>query len=301
MNFFSGMFNSTNNNNNNQGPNRNPQMSAHQKRLHEKGVATMLDMLPAFPATNFGRIDINKGNKILLPQRLLEEITNKNFGNIPYPMIFQISSLRSKKNFFVGVLEFTAPDDTVILPDWLFRNLKIAESEMIRIGFCKFLPKANFCKIQPHKTAFIDLPDPKTILEIELRNFICLNLNETITIEFNGIPYDLDILEIKPETNYKAAVIIDTDMNLDFAPPKDYVEPIRRKKSTKNNESNMNYEKFKRIDGKNLKKKQKKLLEEEQLAKEFDPRKHKIKNGIRDNCLGIFSSFKGKGISLGRN
>jgi ubiquitin fusion degradation protein 1 len=214
-------------------------------------------------------------------------------------MIFSISSLRSKKSFFVGVLEFTAPEDSVLLPDWLFRNLKIGESEMIRIGYCTFLPKANFCKIQPHKTAFIDLPDPKTILEIELRNFICLNLNDTITIEFNGKSYDLDILEIKPETSYKAAVIIDTDMNLDFAPPKDYVEPVRQRKNSSNAESSINYSQFKRIDGKTLKKKQKKMIEQEELAKDFDPRKHKIPNGIRKNCLGIFSSFKGQGVKLG--
>lgn len=37
--------------------------------------------------------------------------------------------------------------------------------------------------------------------------------------------YYIDILEIKPESQYNAAILIDTDCNLEFAPPLDYVEP----------------------------------------------------------------------------
>ena len=308
MNFFNNMFNGQPPN---QPPNRanpgNPLngMNNHQRRLHQKGVATLLDMLPAYPGFYYGRTDIENGNKILLPQRILEEITNKNAGQLPYPMIFSVSSLQTKKTYFVGVLEFTAPENTVILPFWLFRNMRIAEGEMIRIGYCKYLPKANFCKIRPHKTAFIELADPKTILEMELRKFVCLNLEDTITIEFNGKQYDLDIMELRPANNYKAAVIIDTDLTLDFAPPLDYVEPIRqRKKSGKGkvvDESGVDLSRFRRLDGKKLRKKQKKKIIQQELDKEYDPRKHRIENGIRNNCLGIFKKFKGKGLALGSN
>ena len=307
MNFFSNMFGGEggNPNNNNNGPPGNgpriPNMNNHQRRLHQKGVAMMIDMLPAYPGFTFERYDLENGNKILLPQRILEDITNKNAGNLPYPMIFSISSLKTKRNYFVGVLEFTAPEDTVILPFWLFKNLRVSDGEMLRIGYCKFLPKANFCKIRPHKTAFIDLPDPKTILEVELRNFVCLNLNETITIQFSGKQYDLDILELKPETSYKAATIIDTDLTLDFAPPLDYVEPVRRKPGTSKNTtaSGVDLSRFKRLDGRKLKKRQIKMLEQQEREKEFDPRKHRIENGIRNNCLGIFLGFKGSATTIG--
>ena len=308
MSFFTNMFSGQNPP---PPPNRanpgNPlnRMNNHQRRLHQKGVATLLDMLPAYPGFHYGRTDIENGNKILLPQRILEEITNKNAGQLPYPMIFSVSSLQTKKTYFVGVLEFTAPDNTVILPFWLFRNMRVAEGEMIRIGYCKYLPKANFCKIRPHKTAFIELADPKTILEMELRKFVCLNLEDTITIEFNGKQYDLDIMELRPANNYKAAVIIDTDLTLDFAPPLDYVEPIRQKKKSGKgvvmDESGVDLSQFRRLDGKKLRKKQKKKLIQQELDKEYDPRKHRIENGIRNNCLGIFKKFKGKGLALGSN
>lgn len=306
MNFFNNMFG------NQGGPNQPPNqpgsmggMSNHQRRLHQKGVATLLDMLPAYPGFYYGRNDLEGGNKILLPQRILEEITNKNAGQLPYPMIFSVSSLQTKKTYFVGVLEFTAPESTVILPFWIFRNMRVAEGEMIRIGYCKFLPKANFCKIRPHKTAFIELADPKTILEMELRKFVCLNLNDTITIEFNGKQYDLDIIELKPANSYKAATIIDTDLTLDFAPPMDYVEPVRPKKvagkTVQVDKSGVDLSRFRRLDGKTLRKRQKNQIIQEELEKEYDPRKHRIENGIRKNCLGIFKKFKGTGHRLGSN
>ena len=37
-------------------------------------------------------------------------------------------------------------------------------------------------KIQPHKTAFIDLPDPKSILERELTNYATVFKGDTINI-----------------------------------------------------------------------------------------------------------------------
>ena len=70
---------------------------------------------------------------------------------------------------------------------------------MVRLGIADFLPKANFVQIRPHKTEFIELPDPRAVLEIHLRNFVCLSKNETIVINFNDKDYYLDILELKPE------------------------------------------------------------------------------------------------------
>lgn len=104
-------------------------------------------------------------------------------------MIFSVSTLRTRKTVYVGVLEFVAPEHSIILPFWLFRELGLNEGETIRLGIADFLPKANFVQIRPHKTAFIELPDPRAILEIHLRNFVCLTKNETITLNFMGNDY----------------------------------------------------------------------------------------------------------------
>lgn len=71
--------------------------------------------------------------------------------------------MASKKTFYTGVLEFVAPEDTVILPLWIFMEMGLREEEMINIFLVPALPKATFVKLQPHQTAFIDLPDPKSL------------------------------------------------------------------------------------------------------------------------------------------
>lgn len=59
-------------------------------------------------------------------------------------MIFSVSTLRTRKTVYVGVLEFVAPEHSIILPFWLFSELGLNEGETIRLGIVDFLPKANF-------------------------------------------------------------------------------------------------------------------------------------------------------------
>lgn len=59
-------------------------------------------------------------------------------------MIFSVSTLRTRKTVYVGVLEFVAPDAQIILPFWLFSELGLNEGETIRLGIADFLPKASF-------------------------------------------------------------------------------------------------------------------------------------------------------------
>lgn len=104
-------------------------------------------------------------------------------------MVFSVSTLWTRKTVFVGVLEFVAPEHQIILPFWLFSELGLHEGETIRLGIADFLPKATFVQIRPHKTEFIELPDPRALLEIHLRNFVCLTKNETITLNFMNKEY----------------------------------------------------------------------------------------------------------------
>lgn len=59
-------------------------------------------------------------------------------------------------------------------------------------------------------------------LEKSLRSFSCLTLNEPICFEYTGKKFLVDVLELKPDN---AVSIIETNMDVDFAAPKDYVEP----------------------------------------------------------------------------
>lgn len=71
--------------------------------------------------------------------------------------------MRTKKIVYCGVLEFVAPDDTVILPNWIFQDMQLMEEELVNVFLVPSIPTATFLKIRPHQTAFINLPDPRAL------------------------------------------------------------------------------------------------------------------------------------------
>jgi hypothetical protein len=111
-----------------------------------------------------------------------------------------------------------------------------------------------------------------------------------------GKTYLVDVTECKPEDQI---CVIETDLNVDFDPPKDYVEPVRapltKSKSTHEKEKlakdmekvEQRAEKFARVDGKGISEAQKKELlaqikkEEQEAGLDFDPRKFRLKHGVR--------------------
>lgn len=61
-------------------------------------------------------------------------------------------------------------------------------------------------------------------LETTLRNYSCLTTGDSIMVAYNNKKYYIDIVETKPS---HAISIIETDCEVDFAPPLDYKEPER--------------------------------------------------------------------------
>ena len=48
------------------------------------------------------------------------------------------------------------------------------------------LPVGDFAKFQPHSKDFVDLTNPKAVLESKLRNFACLSTGDVIAIVYNN-------------------------------------------------------------------------------------------------------------------
>ena len=61
-------------------------------------------------------------------------------------------------------------------------------------------------------------------MEKEFPNHICLHKGDTITIFFCNKEYKVDIVDVLPHNTYNAINILDTHLNIDFAPPKDLDE-----------------------------------------------------------------------------
>jgi ubiquitin fusion degradation protein 1 len=90
------------------------------------------------------------------------------------------------------------------------------------------LPSANLVKLQPQDPKFLDITDPKAVLEKAFRNFSTLTKGDVFTFEYNDTTYDVAVLEVKPETGKLGVSMVETDVSVDFAPPIGYVEPERK-------------------------------------------------------------------------
>jgi ubiquitin fusion degradation protein 1 len=174
----------------------------------------------AYPVSFLDRSDTQKleaGDKIVLPPSALDTLARL---NISFPMLFELES-REGVRTHCGVLEFIAEEGHVHMPYWLMLNLVVAEGGFVSIRSAN-LPKGTYVKFQPQTSDFLDISNPKAVLEATLRGFTCLTKGDSIPISYNDKTYHIDVLEVAPGN---AISIIEADVNVDFAAPKDYVEP----------------------------------------------------------------------------
>ena len=143
-----------------------------------------------------------------------------------YPMLFELTNTTQKKSTHCGVLEFVAPEGHVYLPYWMMQNLLLTEGDIVKFQYTTLL-KGKYVKLRPQTKDFLDISNPKAVLETTLRTYTCLTVGDSILINYNNKRYYVDIVEAKPNN---AVCIVDTDCEVDFAPPLDYVEPVYEKK-----------------------------------------------------------------------
>ena len=187
-----------------------------------------IEVYKAFPASIMGREDIDLSNSIILPASALGVLSSmRNFKDSKNPILFRILNIELNMATHCGVAEFTAQEGTCYLPSNMFERLCLMEGQQVRIRNVDLKP-GKFIKLQPHLTEFINNPNPKTILEYNLRNYFCVTEGDTISVKFSKKIYKLDIVQCKPA---KAIRTLNTDIEVDFCPPKDYKEEPRNNDS----------------------------------------------------------------------
>ncbi|KYQ92445.1 ubiquitin fusion degradation protein UFD1 family protein [Tieghemostelium lacteum] len=184
----------------------------------------------AFPI-NSKRQGLEAGGKILLPPSALNTLSRL---NIQYPMLFRISNFELERTSHCGVLEFTAEEGICYLPYWMMQNLLLESGDIIEVKNVSLL-KGTFVKIQPHTSNFLEISNPKAVLENSLRKFATLTKGDEIMIDYNNNKYYLSVTEIKPNNSSNAISIIEADVEVDFAAPKDYKEEPKNTTTTNNN------------------------------------------------------------------
>ena len=135
-------------------------------------------------------------------------------------MLFRLTSTENRTTH-CGVLEFTAEEGTCYIPFWMMQNLLIEEGAVITVTNAS-LPKATFVKLQPQSVDFLEISNPRAVLEHALRNFSVVTKGDVIQIPYNNKNYHFALQEVKPQD---AACIIETDCHVDFDAPVGYQEP----------------------------------------------------------------------------
>jgi ubiquitin fusion degradation protein 1 len=169
------------------------------------------------------REDANHGGKIFLPPSALDKLTRL---HISYPMLFELINGAKEKQTHAGVLEFTAEEGKIYLPFWLMETILLEPGDLVQVKSTD-LPLGTFIKLQPQSPDFLEISDPKAVLENAFRNFSCLTTGDIFTFKYNDHVYSIAVIEAKPESEKKGICTLETDLSVDFAAPVGYVEPTR--------------------------------------------------------------------------
>ena len=254
-----------------------------------------IQVYKAYPGFMFGRDDINLSNSVILPPSALQELSQlKNFGTSKDSVVlFKILNIKLNIYTHCGVKEFTAEEGCCYLPINMFDKLCLVEGQQVNLRALS-LKQGTFIKLQPYKTEFTTISNPKTILEYNLRDYFCVTEGDTISIKFGNKIYDIEVIQCKPEKQIRT---LNCNLEVDFAPPKDYKEPEKKatniifnseKQARKLTKEEINKQitdnKFKghhfRIDGKEVTQNQAKKIikqkEQENTEDNYDPRKCRI-------------------------
>ncbi|OBA23441.1 UFD1-domain-containing protein [Metschnikowia bicuspidata var. bicuspidata NRRL YB-4993] len=194
---------------------------------------------------NVRKDDSNFGGKIFLPSSALNKLT---MLHIRYPMLFELTNEAENLTSHSGVLEFVAEEGRAYLPQWTMETLKLQPGSLIKIASCD-LPNGQFVKLEPQSVEFLDISDPKAVLENALRKFSTLTVNDVIEIDYNDTRFGIKVLEVKPESTNKGICVVETDLETDFAPPVGYVEPEYKPKGAKSSASPIDPKKVNRSAG----------------------------------------------------
>ncbi|KAK0508423.1 hypothetical protein JMJ35_009507 [Cladonia borealis] len=170
------------------------------------------------------REHVNHGGKVFMPPSALDKLTRL---HITYPMLFELINGAKDTITHAGVLEFIAEEGKIYLPFWMLQTLALEPGDLLQIKSTD-LPPGKLIKVQAQSPNFLDISDPKAVLENAFRNYACLTRGDIFTFSYNDTIYEMAVLETKPDTAAKGAIsVLETDLEVDFATPLGYEEPKR--------------------------------------------------------------------------
>ncbi len=161
---------------------------------------------------------LESSNKIILPNTILRDLSK--YNDIEYPLHFKIND----SEILFTPSEFKEYIDDIFIPQHFMENLGIEMGSQIKLTLLNYqIEKGSKVKIKPHTSNFLEIIDHKHFLERHLvKLYSTLTQGQTIKVPYQESDLFIDILECEPNETIS---IIDTDLEVDFEAPWDYVEP----------------------------------------------------------------------------
>ena len=161
---------------------------------------------------------LENSNKIILPNKILSDLSV--FRDIEYPMHFTIND----SDVLFSPTDFKHDIGDVYIPQHFLENLGIEIGSKIKLTLINSkLEKGTKVKLKAHTSNFLEITDHKQYLEQNLvKLYSTLTKGQTILIPYLESTIFIDILECEPKQTIS---IIDTDLEVDFEAPWDYVKP----------------------------------------------------------------------------
>lgn len=167
------------------------------------------------------RPSLNYGSKIFLPPSALDKVSKL---HVQWPIMLELINGDKGTHTHAGVLEFVAEEGRAYIPQWMMQTLQLDVGDMIQIQTTS-LELAKLVKLQPQSVSFLEISDPRAVLEKAFRNFAALTKGDVFNFDYNDEVYEVAVLDVKPETDKMGVSMIETDVSVEFAPPVGYVEP----------------------------------------------------------------------------
>lgn len=185
------------------------------------------------------------GDKISLPQSALEDLLaaasnlptsttqlySRSAGDqaaLPSPLTFRLVSEESRREVYAGILEFSAPDGTVVVSPLIADALGIQANstldehvapqtkrrQHITVQICH-VPKGDYVRLRPLEAGY-DADDWKALLERQLRNGYT-TLTRGLTLSVRGLRNEtFRFLVDKLSPDEPAICVVDTDLSVDI-------------------------------------------------------------------------------------
>ncbi|OUS47704.1 ubiquitin fusion degradation protein UFD1-domain-containing protein [Ostreococcus tauri] len=149
-----------------------------------------------YPVSFIDRPQVELGDKAIMPPSALERLTRMQIDE--FPMTFEVENAKRGRKTHCGVLEFVADEGVVYLPYWMMQNLLLEEGDVVKFTYAS-PPKGTYVKLQPQTKDFLDISNPKAVLEMTLRNYTCLTTKTFLAFAGGGRRLDgKSISEIAP-------------------------------------------------------------------------------------------------------